>query len=139
MKKVLFFLCFLALTTTLNAQLFGKKDAGRKIAKIVRHPDEISLKGEKGASSFYFFVTEEGLFFTESEKVWWEISQYLPALSIAGRVVELEGTPINPFTKFNKKQLATVSERAGRKIKKYNVFRVSGHSLIQEDQPMRVD
>ena len=140
MKKILLLLLLLVSMTNVDAQLFGKKNANRKIAKLVRHPDEISLKGE-GPSRFYFFVTDEGLFFTESDKVWWDISQYLPALHIPGRVVELEGASINPFTKFTTKQLADVSKRAGKKIKRYNVFIISGHSLTIEndEQPMRIN
>lgn len=133
MKKVLLLLALLAFFGTADAQRHGKKKNvfTKKVAVLTRHPDEISLRGSDDTTSFYFFVTDNGLFFTEIKSVFEEISNHLPSLHIPGRSVEIGGTTLKPFTKFPKRQLDYLSRRAGKAINKQtDAVRISEHSLL---------
>jgi hypothetical protein len=126
---ILFLLC--AGVTTSYGQLFGpKKKVPLQVSVITRHPDPIILKGESALKEYYFFVTNEGFFFTDNALDANEIIAHLPAKHVDGHAVELEGTSVDPFVKFKKEQLAEVSRRAGKKINKWDVFVISGHALL---------
>ncbi len=133
MKRVLLLLCFTAFTVNTDAQrrkARNKKPTSMEVTVLVRHPDPIILKGGDDSTNYYFFVTPNGLYFTEKKDISDEICDHLPSNVIAGRSVELEGTRLKPFTKFSRKQLDYLSRRAGIALNKHaKAKRISGHSL----------
>lgn len=135
MKKVLLLLSLFAFAINADAQRRSKtkKVPGKIVTVLTRHPDEITLKGSDTVNNvlYYFFVTDQGLFFTDNEELFEEIQEHLPAKQIAGNSVELEGTKFRPFTKFPRVQLDRLSRRAGKVInKKTDAVRISGHLLL---------
>ncbi len=141
MKKILFFLCFVAFTATVNAQIFGKKSTGNKkevtpiTGSFSLHPDSITIKGKDGALEFCFLDrTNKCLFITSNKTIYDSATSFLPIRIVEGRTFIFEGTAIDPFSRFSKKNLDELSKSLGISLNEYKVVRIFSYGM-KEDIP----
>ena len=138
----------MALTSLTQAQLFGKKAPAKKdvpptIGTLTLHPDSVTIKGKDEVMNYCFLdARNKCLFITTNRSIYDSIVLFLPVRTIEGRTVSLEGTAIDPFSRFSKKSLDKLSKSLGISLNTYKVVKLFNYGIkepvqVKNDQPTK--
>ncbi len=126
-------MCVIIFTLSAQSQVFGSKTRQKVSAVtglLTLHPDSVTIKGSDGKLYYFFLdVKNECLLITNNSDIYKSFSEFLPKQEISGRQIEIEATPISPFTLFSKSQLKAEGRKLGLKLNKYKLCKIFNYSL----------
>lgn len=131
--KYLFILLLCAGVTTSYGQLFSKAKSPKVPVEGVQGvltgiPDSVTILRSDGAMFFFLYdFDKKTLFITEKEKLYQLFATHQKA-SNANRVV-IDGTLIDPFTIFKKRELQKKAKKAGVQLNGFKVCKLMNYEL----------
>ena len=94
---------------------------------------------------YYCFLDARNkcLFITTNRSIYDSIVLFLPVRTIEGRTVSLEGTAVDPFSRFSKKSLDKLSKSLGISLNTYKVVKIFNYGIkeppiTQKSDPVAV-
>lgn len=130
MKKLLFLLLLVGASTSYGQ--FWKSKKGPKTpvegvkGMIKNIPDSVTISRDDGTMFFFFYdIEQKTLFITEKKEMYQLFVQHQK--ENANNVILIDGTMINPFTLFKKRELQKKAKRAGVELNGYKVCKIMSY------------
>lgn len=128
-----YFFLFLLLAGTSNSySQFSLRQKGPKAPVegvqgiLTNIPDSVTISRSDGAMFFFFYdFQQKTLFITEKKELYQLFVQHQK--ENAKHVIFIDGTIINPFTLFKKRELQKKAKRAGVELNGYKVCKIMSY------------